>query len=166
MRLNPYLTFTANARAAMKLYATVFGGEPVLTTFGQYGTRAGTSEQIMHGMLETEHGFTLMASDLMPGMEHSPGNNITISLSGDDADALRGYWKKLSRGGQVSMPLEKQMWGDEFGQVWISSASRGWSTSLRLRTELAKPNEADRLPQRTEITLEGIAVHIGLLRGV
>ena len=38
-----------------------------------------------------------------------------MSLSGDDADELRGYWEKLSDGGTVSVPLEKQMWGDEFG---------------------------------------------------
>jgi len=29
--------------------------------------------------------------------------------------SLRGYWEKLSDGGTVSVPLEKQMWGDEFG---------------------------------------------------
>jgi PhnB protein len=28
---------------------------------------------------------------------------------------LRGYWEKLSDGGNVTMPMEKQMWGDEFG---------------------------------------------------
>jgi PhnB protein len=28
---------------------------------------------------------------------------------------LRGFWEKLSDGGSVSVPLEKQMWGDEFG---------------------------------------------------
>jgi PhnB protein len=83
----------------------------------------------MHGMLETDHGFTLMASDLMPGMEHSPGNNITISLSGDDADNLRGYWKKLSRGGQVTMPLEKQMWGDEFGQC-VDKFGISWMVNI------------------------------------
>jgi PhnB protein len=117
MRLNPYLAFDGNARAAMKFYATVFGGELVLNTFGQYGTKeAALRNKIMHANLETEAGFTIMASDLAPGMEHSPGNTITISLSGDDADALRGYWKKLARTGQVTMPLEKQMWGDEFGQ--------------------------------------------------
>jgi PhnB protein len=117
LRLNPYLNFDGNTRAAMKFYATVFGGELHLTTFGQYGTKeAALRNKIMHAMLETEQGFTLMASDLAPGQEHSPGNNITISLSGDDAETLRGYWKKLSRGGQVTMPLERQMWGDEFGQ--------------------------------------------------
>ena len=28
---------------------------------------------------------------------------------------MRGYWEKLADGGTVMMPLEKQMWGDEFG---------------------------------------------------
>ena len=69
----------------------------------------------MHAMLETDHGFTLMASDTPPGSQQTRGDNITISLSGEDADELRGYWQKLSDGGSVTMPLEKQMWGDEFG---------------------------------------------------
>ena len=49
------------------------------------------------------------------GMEYNPGTNISVSLSGDDADDLRGYWDKLSDGGTVTVPFEKQMWGDEFG---------------------------------------------------
>jgi PhnB protein len=56
-----------------------------------------------------------MASDTPPGMEHNPGDNISISLSGDDAGELRGYWEKLSADGTVAVALEKQMWGDEFG---------------------------------------------------
>ncbi|WP_460697016.1 hypothetical protein [Nocardia thraciensis] len=28
---------------------------------------------------------------------------------------MRGWWERLSAGGAVSVPLEKQMWGDEFG---------------------------------------------------
>ena len=71
----------------------------------------------MHGMLETPSGFTIMGADTPPGMEHQPGTNMTVSLSGDTgADAeLRGYWEKLSDGGTVTMPLERQMWGDDFG---------------------------------------------------
>jgi PhnB protein len=69
----------------------------------------------MHGQLDTESGLTLMAADTPPGQEHQAGNNFAVSLSGEDASELRGYWRKLSTGGQVSVPLEKQMWGDEFG---------------------------------------------------
>jgi PhnB protein len=69
----------------------------------------------MHSQLETPTGFTLMASDTPPGMPYQPGNSITVSLSGDDEGELRGYWDRLADGGQVMVPLEKQMWGDLFG---------------------------------------------------
>jgi PhnB protein len=115
-RLNPYLSFDSNARQAMEFYKGVFGGDLRLNTFGEYGAE-GTpgADNIMHAQLETDRGFTLMASDSPPGMQRNPGDSITISLSGDDADELRGYWDKLSDGGTVTMPMEKQMWGDEFG---------------------------------------------------
>jgi PhnB protein len=115
-RLNPYIAFPGTAREAMEFYQAVFGGNLTLNTFGEFGNQdAAMADKIMHAMLETDGGYALMASDLGPGMEHVPGNNVTISLSGDDGDALRGYWEKLVDGGQVTMPLEKQMWGDEFG---------------------------------------------------
>ncbi|NUR73692.1 MAG: VOC family protein [Hamadaea sp.] len=117
-RLNPYLNFPGNAREAMEFYQEVLGGDLKLNTFGEFGSDdAATKDQIMHALLDTPAGFTLMASDLPPGMAHQPGQNISISLSGEDADALRGYWDKLAAKGNVTMPLEKQMWGDEFGMV-------------------------------------------------
>lgn len=39
----------------------------------------------------------------------------SVSLSGDDAGALRGYWEKLFVGGTTTMLLQEQVWGDEFG---------------------------------------------------
>ena len=115
-RLNPYISFAGNARAAMEFYETVFGGTLVLHTFGEFGGADGPgADNIMHGQLETTSGYTLMGSDTPPGMDHAPGNTMTVSLSGDDADELRGYWDKLSAAGTVTMPLELQMWGDEFG---------------------------------------------------
>jgi PhnB protein len=114
-RLNPYLSFDGDARAALVFYQDVFGGELATNTYGEFGDpEAPGADKIMHGSLESPGGFTLMASDIPPDMEHNPGNNISVSLSGDDA-ALRGYWEKLSDGGIVAVPLEKQMWGDEFG---------------------------------------------------
>jgi PhnB protein len=115
-RLNPYISFAGDARQAMEFYQGVFGGTLTLNTFGELGMAdAPTADKIMHGMLETSGGYTIMAADVPPGMAHNPGDNITVSLSGDNAEVLRGYWEKLSAGGTVSVPLEKQMWGDEFG---------------------------------------------------
>jgi PhnB protein len=115
-RLNPYLSFDGAARQAMEFYKDVFGGTLTLNTYGDVGQPGGPdADRIMHATLETPSGFTLMASDIPPGMEHTPGTNITVSLSGDDEADLRGYWEKLSADGSVAVPLEKQMWGDVFG---------------------------------------------------
>jgi PhnB protein len=115
-RLNPYIQFKDNARQALDFYKEVFGGELRVNTFGEFGQQdSPDADKVMHGQLETANGFTLMASDTPAGMERNPGNNISVSLSGDDADDLRRYWDRLSDGGTVAVPLEKQMWGDEFG---------------------------------------------------
>jgi PhnB protein len=115
-RLNPYISFLDNAREAMEFDKGVFGGTLTISTFGEYGQLdTPIANNVMHSMLETDKGFTLMGADTPPGVDHTNGDNITVSLSGEDADELRGYWEKLSTGGSVSVPLEKQMWGDEFG---------------------------------------------------
>ena len=115
-RLNPYIGFDGNARQAMEFYKDVFGGELTVNTFGEFGAEnSPDADKIMHSQLETDRGFTLMASDTPSEMGRTPGDNITISLSGEDGGELRGYWEKLSDGGNVTMPMEKQMWGDEFG---------------------------------------------------
>ncbi|MEU5724148.1 VOC family protein [Micromonospora sp. NPDC047738] len=132
-RLNPYLSFRDNARQAMEFYQNVFGGNLTLSTFGEAGNPdPAVANQVMHAMLETDRGFTLMASDTPPEMEYSPGNNISISVSGDDADELRGYWKQLAEGGTVSVPLEKQMWGDEFGMC-VDRFGIGWMVNIAQR---------------------------------
>ena len=114
--LNPYLTFPGTARDAMEFYRDVFGGTLAVNTFGEFGeSDPDVAGKVMHARLDTDRGFTLMASDPPPGTAVQAGNAITVSLSGDDADDLRGYWEKLSAGGTVQMPLEKQVWGDTFG---------------------------------------------------
>ena len=115
-RLNPYIHFKDDARQAMEFYKEVFGGQLTVSTFGEFGAKdAPDADNVMHAQLETGSGFTLMASDTPAHMQRTPGDNISISLSGDDTETLRGYWEKLSAGGTVTVPLEKQMWGDEFG---------------------------------------------------
>jgi len=115
-RLNPYLNFNGNARQAMEFYAGVFGGDLSLSTFAEFGRKdSPDADRIMHGMLETDAGYTIMGADVPSDMEYHPIAGCSVSLSGDDASALRGYWEKLSASGTTTMPLQKQVWGDEFG---------------------------------------------------
>jgi PhnB protein len=115
-QLNPYLNFNGNARPALEFYASVFGGNLSLNTFAQFGAEGSPdAERIMHGMLETDAGYTIMGADITSDMEYHPMAGFSVSLSGDDAEALRGYWEKLSASGATTMPMQKQVWGDEFG---------------------------------------------------
>ncbi|MBB5916998.1 PhnB protein [Nocardia transvalensis] len=134
-RLNPYISFADTARAALEFYREVFGGTLTLSTFGEFGDeQAPGAHLIMHGMLETPDGFTLMAADTPPGMEYAPGSSIAVSLSGDDAALLRGWWDRLSEGGTVAVPLEKQMWGDEFGMC-SDRFGIGWMVNIAAPSE-------------------------------
>jgi PhnB protein len=118
--LNPYLTFDGNAREALEFYKDVFGGELNIMTFGDMGATEHegqplATEGVMHGQLTTSEGFTLMAADPPPGGSQTPNGHL--SLSGDEADLLHGYFDTLADGGTIDVPMEKQVWGDEFGQV-------------------------------------------------
>lgn len=137
--LHPYLNFDGNAREAFEFYGRCLGAMPQFSTFGEFqavpeGHPA--SDLIMHGSLEVSDLIKLYVSDVIEGMAvYSQDTNVTLSLMGDDETFLHGAFEKLSEGGSITMPLEKQMWGDiygsftdRFGIVWqvnISSPETG-----------------------------------------
>lgn len=113
--LNPYLMFPGTAREAMAFYADVLGGELSLLSFADAGAEDHPDPQlIMHAHLGSPAG-SFMASDGAPGQALTRGDDVAVSLSGDEAETMRGWFARLSEGGTVTVPLAKQMWGDEFG---------------------------------------------------
>jgi PhnB protein len=116
-QLNPYLNFRDTAREAMDFYQSVFGGELIRNTFGEFHVSEDPDEQdkVMHSQLTSDGGLVLMAADTPNSMEYTPGTNHSVSLSGDDEAELRGYWDKLSADGTIAMPLNPAPWGDTFG---------------------------------------------------
>lgn len=136
-QLNPYLSFRDNAKEAMEFYQTVFGGELAMSTFGEYHASEdpAEAEKIMHGMLTVGNGMMLMGADTPNSMELSAGSNFAVSLSGDDEAEIRGYWDKLSDGGQITMPINMAPWGDifgmctdKFGVPWLFNIAGGAQT--------------------------------------
>ena len=117
--LNPYLSFKDNTREAMEFYKTVFGGKLMMSTFKDFHASQTPDEDnlIMHSVLEADNGITFMASDTPNRMEYRVGTNFSMSLSGDNEAELRAYFEKLSASGNVTMPLEKALWGDSFGML-------------------------------------------------
>ena len=130
MLLNPYFSFRDTAEEAMTFYRSVFGGELSISRFSEYGASDDPAEQdkVMHAMLTTGTGMVLMASDTPDSMDLTVGDNISVSVSGDDETVMRGWWEALGAGGAVTMPLEEAPWGglfgmctDRFGIHWMFS---------------------------------------------
>ena len=117
--LSPYLNFPGNAREAMTFYQGIFGGELAISTFAEFGGGGGVmpDEGTMHAQL-VHDGFTLMASDAMPGSEKSwGGTRVYLAFFGDDLAAVQAWFDALAETGTVGQPLEKQVWGDVYGLV-------------------------------------------------
>ena len=118
-KLNPYLNFKDNTRAAMEFYKSVFGGKLTTSTFKEFQASEdpGDDDKIMHSELEAENGIVFMAADTPSHLEYRSGTNFSMSLSGEDQAELTAYFEKLSIGGTVSQPLTQAPWGDTFGML-------------------------------------------------
>jgi PhnB protein len=118
--LNPYLMFEANAAQAIEFYHSIFGGELIKQTYGEAGMSNDPQQQdkLIHSQLTSDE-VCIMASDSHP--EHSPkiiqGNNVHLSLVGANSEKLTEYFTALADGGTITMPLEKQFWGDTYGML-------------------------------------------------
>jgi PhnB protein len=116
--LSPYLNFNGNAAEAMRFYQSVLGGELHIQTFGDAGMAQSDKEKnlTLHAGL-TSDGITLYASDGRPDQEVIFGDNVHLSMQGDDSTRLTNAFNGLAAGGHVDMPLAKQFWGDTFGML-------------------------------------------------
>jgi PhnB protein len=116
--LNPYLNFNGNAADAMRFYHSVLGGELKMQTFeeAKMSETPEDKDRIVHAAL-TSSELSLMASDTNLKQQAKFGDNIHLSLQGQDSDRLTKVFNGLAQGGKVDMPLAKQFWGDTFGML-------------------------------------------------
>ena len=113
--LHPYLMFEGDCREAMAFYKDIFGGELNMMTFGQVDASCPDAlrDQIMHASLMGGEVEFMGCDTPRPGPLGS--DKIQLSLSGFDETNLRKKFEQLSAGGTITIPMEKQMWGDIFG---------------------------------------------------
>jgi PhnB protein len=127
-QLIPYLTFKGNGREAMTFYKECLGGELQIMTYGESPVAAQMPKElhdsVMHGVLR-KNDFVLMASDMMASEEPVQGNAVTLTLICPTIEELESSFSRLSAGGKVGHPLEKQFFGtigdftDKFGFRWM-----------------------------------------------
>lgn len=133
--ISPYLTFNGNCEEAFNFYKSIFGGNfPYVGRFKEMPPMPGKEipegegEKIMHISLPISKETVLMGSDSSEAFGHATvmGNNFSISINAESEEKAKTLFNGLSKGGQVTMPLNKTFWGalfgmftDKFGIQWM-----------------------------------------------
>jgi PhnB protein len=129
-----HLNFRGDARAALDFYASVFGGQAVIATYGQFGMPADApgADSVVFGSVESPTGFRVMAYDIpgaAGGSAHAAGstrreNGVTstdqpffVSVRGDTLAEVQGYWTKLAVGATIVEELAASAWSPGFGML-------------------------------------------------
>lgn len=124
--VNVYLNFNGNCEEAFNFYKSVFGGEfPYIGRFNEMPPDENNpmpetdGNRIMHVSLPISAETMLMGSDT--GGEWAPhykqGNNFSISVTASSTEEAERIFNALAEGGNVTMPLAKTFWADNFGML-------------------------------------------------
>ena len=124
-----HLNFRGHARAALEFYQSMFGGDRMVISYRDAGSVQDPAEadQVMWGQVATESGFCVMAYDVPSRMSWNPGEiPFFVSVRGDAAEEIAGYWEKLREGATIVQPLAPSTWSplygmlkDRFGVTWV-----------------------------------------------
>lgn len=121
---NLYLNFNGNLKEAFDFYREIFGGE--YKAIKRYkdmphgdSLSKNDKEKIMHIELQIDENTILMGSDILEvwGQSLERGNNFYVNISPKSEDEAYVIFGKLSKEGEVQMPLQKTFWGSLFGTV-------------------------------------------------
>lgn len=138
-----HLNFTGQARAALEFYASVFGGQAVVVTYGDFGMPAELPDagKVVFGQVTADNGFRVLAYDVpgtdgpatpaAPTTRRENGTTITkepffLSVRGATVDEVSPLWKGLAEGATVIEEFGPAPWApafgmlaDRFGVTWV-----------------------------------------------
>ncbi|VVM36804.1 hypothetical protein PS645_00064 [Pseudomonas fluorescens] len=121
MRINPYLIFNGDCKAAFTFYAQALQGRiEVMMTFGESPARehfpADLHNLIIHTSLSVDDQ-AIMGSDTTPDRPTDDMAGCSISLNVDSIAEAERVFAALSEYGSVQMPLEATFWAARFGML-------------------------------------------------
>lgn len=118
-QLSVYLTFGGNCEEALNFYKECLNGEIIsIQKFkdGPIDVKESEKNKVLHAQFKADDVF-FMASDGMEDYIPDGGSMVSLSLNVPDKKEQETIFNKLSKGGKVTMPLQKQFWGATFGML-------------------------------------------------
>lgn len=121
MKINPYLVFNGDCKAAFTFYEHCLQGKlEAMMTFGETPAAEHVPKEhhalIIHTCLKIGDQ-RLMASDTTPDRPSQGMSGCSISLNVDSIAEAERVFKALAEGGRVEMPLEATFWAARFGML-------------------------------------------------
>lgn len=117
MKLDPYLVFNGTAEEALLHYCTSLGWEHTeIKRYKDSPMKHNSSQAnwIIHCELTHKGKTQAMICD---GPSGGSSNQIQLSLNYDALEPMEEAFHKLSKGGKITRPLQKEFWNATFGQL-------------------------------------------------
>lgn len=133
IKLNPYLTFDGNCRIAMEFYKEVLHGELKILEFSTAPMDVPDShkDKVLHATL-TFGVAVLMASDSLPDIHISEGNNNHLSIAAPTVEEGERIFNELSDGGIIIMAWDDTFWHSKFG-MFIDKFGMHWMVNSEVQ---------------------------------
>ncbi|WP_055048390.1 VOC family protein [Devosia sp. A16] len=129
IKTTTHLNFRGNARSVLDFYQSVFGGKQTIVSYRDAGAvqNPDEAEQVMWGQVAADNGFRIMAYDVPSRLDWNPGEiPVFVSVRGNDAEEVAGYWQKLAADARILQPLAPAGWSplygmlrDRYGITWV-----------------------------------------------
>jgi PhnB protein len=135
MKLNTYLSFSGDCRAAFEFYEQLLGGKIVaMIAFGETSAREfvapAAHDRIMHAHLEVGDSV-LMGTDSTPEHPYEGIKGSYVAIHVDEPAEAERIFQALSEDGKVEMPIQETFWAlrygstvDRFGVPWMVNCPR------------------------------------------
>ena len=128
MILHPYLIFNGEAEEALHFYAEALSltfEAPKRYEDSPMPHKEHQKKMIVHAeLLHEGKTFAMLADSLEENVKS--GGRVQLSINFENEKSFQRFFENLSKGGTITMPLEKQFWNatfgmctDKFGVHWM-----------------------------------------------
>lgn len=120
MKLNPYLMFNGQCKAALKFYEQCLGAKiEAMMTYGESPMAEQTPPESRNNIMHAQ--FTVNNQDLMgadsPPEQYEEPKGFSVLLGIDNPAEAERIFHALAENGTVQMPLQKTFWAAHFGML-------------------------------------------------
>ena len=121
MKINPYLIFNGNCKAAFTFYAQSLPGEiEAMMTFAETPAGEHVAKDLHNLIIHTRlvvGDQAIMGSDTTPDRPVDDMAGFSVSLNVDSIAEAERVFTALSEDGTVQMALEQTFWAARFGML-------------------------------------------------